>query len=57
MISTRLPSVATYVPTAATSARTRRSGPSGVATELMKIGITGRAVASPNSFSSGCTVP
>ena len=32
-------------------------GPSGVATELMKIGITGTAVASPNSFCSGCTVP
>jgi len=55
--STRLPSVARNVPTAAPSARTRRSGPSGVATELMKIGITGRAAASPNSFCSGCTVP
>ena len=44
-------------PTAAPSARTRRSGPSGVATELMKIGITGTAAASPNSACSGCTVP
>ena len=28
-----------------------------VATELMKIGITARALASPNNFSSGWTVP
>ena len=40
-ISTRLPSVARKSPTAAPSALARRMGPSGVATELMKIGITG----------------
>ncbi len=39
------------------SARDRDSGPSGVATELMKIGTMGRAVASPNNSCSGCTVP
>ena len=39
--STRLSSVARKSPIAAPSARTRRIGPSGVATELMKIGITG----------------
>ncbi len=55
--STRLPSVAANRPTAAPSARARFSGPSGVATELMKIGTIGRVAASPNSVCSGWTVP
>lgn len=55
--STRVSSVARKAPTAAPNALARRSGPSGVATELMKMGMTGTAVASPNSLSSGWTVP
>ena len=46
---TRLSRVATNWPTAAPSALARFSGPSGVATELMKIGTQGFAVASPKS--------
>ena len=38
------------------SARTRLSGPSGVATELMNTGTIG-GVRSPKRVSSGCTVP
>ena len=55
--STRLSRVARYSPIAVPRARTRLSGPSGVATELMNTGMTGRDAASPKSTSSGCTVP
>ena len=60
----RIPPPAPACPGSPGSPRPRRRvpapggcGPSGVATELMKIGITGTAAASPNSVCSGCTVP